>query len=170
MQSGRLKLIRSKIAPLAELSEAVMMYTARASREGLNLTYDELEGDVYMWGDKNKLRQVFVNVIDNAVKYSNPGGSVNVTVKAGPEDLAVTVQDTGIGISADDLPKIKAKFYKADSTRRGSGIGLAVADEIVGRHGGRLDVYSVQEQGTTVTITLPLTKPQDETAEAFSID
>ena len=165
MQSGRLKLVRSRIDPLAELGEAVMMYTDRVRREGLTLTYNEPEESAHVWGDKNKLRQVFVNVIDNAVKYSNAGGSVSVVAKISGEDLIVQVDDTGIGISEEDLPKVKAKFYKADSTRRGSGIGLAVADEIVGRHGGQLGIASVQGQGTTVMITLPLTKRQDETAE-----
>ncbi|MCL2857473.1 MAG: HAMP domain-containing histidine kinase [Oscillospiraceae bacterium] len=165
MQSGRLKLVRSRIDPLAELGEAFMMYTDRARREGLALSYDEPEDAAYVWGDKNKLRQVFVNVIDNAVKYSNPGGSVSVNAKIIGEDLVVQVEDTGIGISEEDLPKVKAKFYKADSTRRGSGIGLAVADEIIGRHGGKLDLASVQGKGTIVIITLPLTKRQDETAE-----
>ncbi|MGI6403345.1 MAG: ATP-binding protein, partial [Oscillospiraceae bacterium] len=79
--------------------------------------------------------------------------------------LVITVTDTGIGIREDDLGKIKTKFYKANSTRRGSGIGLAVADEIITRHNGTLEVHSQYGKGTTVTITLPIMKKQDELAE-----
>jgi signal transduction histidine kinase len=165
MQSGRLKLILSRMDPVAELSEAVIMYTERAKRDGISLIYEE--GDIYapIRGDKNKIRQVFVNVIDNAIKYSDHGGTVTVSANIVQGKLVITVTDTGIGIREDDLGKIKTKFYKANSTRRGSGIGLAVADEIITRHNGTLEVHSQYGKGTTVTITLPIMKKQDELAE-----
>ena len=81
---------------------------------------------------------------------------MDISVEKGTDTLTITVADTGIGIAAVDIPKVKAKFYKADNTRRGSGIGLAVADEIISMHGGTLDIDSVLGKGTTVTITLPL--------------
>jgi signal transduction histidine kinase len=147
---------------MAELSEAVLMYTERASREGLTLAYEETELIAPVYGDKNKLRQVFINIIDNAIKYSDSGGTVTVTADVADGALTVAVSDTGIGIPPEDLPSIKQKFYKADSTRRGSGIGLAVADEIITRHGGTLEVSSRHHFGTTVTITLPIYNKQDE--------
>ena len=70
--------------------------------------------------------------------------------------MIVSVSDTGVGIAPEDLPKVKQKFYKANKTKHGSGIGLAVADEIITRHGGTLDIESEQGKGTTVTIMLPL--------------
>ncbi len=158
MQSGRLKLILSPMDPIAELGEAVMMYAEKAKREQIELFYVDEELYAPIRGDKNKIRQVFVNVIDNAIKYSDPGGAVRITAAADTERLIITVRDSGIGIRDEDLPKVKAKFYKANSTRRGSGIGLAVADEIVTRHGGALDVASVYGEGTTVTVTLPVLK------------
>jgi signal transduction histidine kinase len=158
MQSGRLKLVLSKTDAIAELSEAVMMYDQRAKREGIKLIYNEPGGFAPVWGDKNKLRQVFVNIIDNAIKYSDQGATVTVTAGIGSEDLIIQVTDTGIGISGDDLQKVKTKFYKADFTRRGSGIGLAVADEIITRHNGTLEMVSDFGKGTTVIITLPITK------------
>ena len=77
---------------------------------------------------------------------------------ADAETIEIDISDTGCGISQQDLPKIKTKFYKANHTRRGSGIGLAVADEIVTMHGGKLEIFSEQGAGTTVTITLPVQK------------
>ncbi|WMJ84896.1 sensor histidine kinase [Oscillospiraceae bacterium LTW-04] len=155
MQSGRFKLVIERIDLLAELEEAVLMYTEKARREEIKLTYDEqLEAAVVM-ADKNRLRQVFINIIDNAIKYSDAGGSVKVAVQQQNGYFVISVTDSGCGISPEDLPKIKKKFYKANLTRRGSGIGLAVADEIVAAFLGVLEVTSVLDEGTTVTIRIP---------------
>ena len=165
MQSGRMKLVKSKMDVIAELSEAVIMYTERAKREGMLLIYDEPDLFVPVFGDRGKLRQVFINVIDNALKYSDPGDTTTVSARVEGSNVIIEVEDTGCGISAADLPKIKTKFYKANLTRRGSGIGLAVADEIVQMHGGRLDVSSVEGEGTTVTITLPIMEKNEDTTQ-----
>lgn len=162
MQSGRMSLMMNRMDLVAELSEAVLMFTERAKREGLNIVYEEPEIFLMVVGDKNRLRQVFVNIIDNALKYSDSGDTVTVLAREEDGFAVVSIADTGIGISAQDLPNVKAKFYKANSTRRGSGIGLAVADEIINLHGGRLDIDSVEGEGTTVTIRLPLSKKKSE--------
>ena len=156
MQSGRFKLVIERIDLLAELEEAVLMYTEKARREGIALTYDELQLEAaVVMADKNRLRQVFINIIDNAIKYSDAGGSVKVTVRQQNGYFVIAVADTGCGISPEDMPKIKKKFYKANLTRRGSGIGLAVADEIVAAFLGTLELSSVLGEGTTVTIRIP---------------
>lgn len=157
MQSGHFTLQREKMDVLAELGDAVLMYTEKARKEGITLSYDEPAMLPFVSGDRNRLRQVFINIIDNALKYSDKGGQV--TVQAGESEdgrVRVSVADCGCGISPEDLPRIKTKFYKANHTRRGSGIGLAVADEIVSMHGGELEVLSELGVGTTVVITLPL--------------
>ena len=155
MQSGRLKLIIEKIDLLAELEESVLMYTEKARREQLDFQYEErLEAAIVM-ADKNRLRQVFINIIDNAIKYSDAGGKIRILAAAEGDYFVVSVSDTGCGISPEDLPKIKQKFYKANLTRRGSGIGLAVADELVSSFGGSIDVQSTLGEGTTVTIRIP---------------
>ncbi len=156
IQNGRFTLQMANIDIIAELDDALLIYTDKARKENKTIHYTEPEFLCVVYGDKNRLRQVFINVIDNAIKYSDPGGSVDISVEKGTDTLTITVADTGIGIAATDLPKVKAKFYKADNTRRGSGIGLAVADEIISMHGGTLDIDSVLGKGTTVTITLPL--------------
>lgn len=156
MQSGRLKYVFDRMDLLAELGEAVLMFTERAKRENIDLIYEEpnIPGEVI--GDKNRLRQVFINILDNAIKYSDPGGTVEVQAGAENGMFYITVSDTGMGIAQNDLPKIKDRFYKGGHNRRGSGIGLAVADEIVMTHGGRLDISSQIGHGTTVTILLPM--------------
>ncbi len=162
MQSGRLSLMMNRMDLVAELSEAVLMFTERAKREGQNIVYEEPEYFLMVVGDKNRLRQVFVNILDNALKYSDSGDTVMVEAKEEDGFGVITIADTGVGIRAEDLPNVKAKFYKANSTRRGSGIGLAVADEIINLHGGRLDIDSVEGRGTTVTIRLPLSNRKNE--------
>ena len=157
MQNGRFTLDKTKMDILAELGDAVLIYTEKAKREGIEVIYNEPDMLPFVYGDKNRLRQVFINVIDNAIKYSDKGG--NVTVQALMADaghIEIDIIDDGCGISPQDLPKVKTKFYKANHTRRGSGIGLAVADEIIAMHGGKLNIISEQGVGTTVTIILPV--------------
>lgn len=110
-------------------------------------------------GDRDRLKQVFINVLDNAIKYSNAGGKIRVEAADMGGHVQIVVSDTGVGISKEDLPNIKNKFYKANKTRPGSGIGLALADEIIRRHKGRLDIESEEGVGTTVIITLPVAPP-----------
>ena len=148
MQSGRMKLMKGRMDLIAEISDVVLMQTERARREGKTLLYTEPEQVITLTGDKNRLRQVFVNIIDNALKYSDAGDTVTVTVEMeNRHQVLVKVADTGCGIEAKDLDKVKTKFYKANTTRRGSGIGLAVADEIVRAHDGTLELQSVWGRG-----------------------
>ena len=168
IQSGRMKLIKEKLDILAEFDDAVYFLKERAVTEGKHLLYDEPEV-VYpaVYGDKNSLKQVFLNVLDNALKYTPKGGVVAAQViysKDEPDIIKIVITDTGCGISAEDLPKVKEKFYKANQTVGGSGIGLAVADEIMNLHNGSLDIESGEGVGTTVTLTFPVYKEGSESS------
>lgn len=159
LQSGRMILQPMKLDIIAELSEAVLTFEQRAIREKKDLIYSENDDIIPVMGDKNRLRQVFVNIIDNALKYSDEGGSVTITaIRTEKGFVDIAVKDTGIGIPADQLEKVKTKFFKGNATRRGSGIGLAVADEIIRMHGGEINLDSIEGEGTTVTIRLPIDK------------
>ncbi|MDR0975112.1 MAG: HAMP domain-containing histidine kinase [Ruminococcus sp.] len=157
MQNGKFSLSPAKMDILAELGEAVLIYTERARQEGKMLSYEEPDMLPFIIGDKNRLRQVFINIIDNAVKYTDPGGEITVVAGMADENtIEIEVSDTGVGIAAADLPRIKTKFFKPNHTRRGSGIGLAVADEIIAMHGGNIDIASELGKGTTVSVKLPI--------------
>lgn len=156
MQSGRMVLTLDRIDILAEISEAVYMFKERALEEKKNLEYEEPEMISPVLGDKNRLRQVFINIIDNALKYTPAGGYIKVNVREDSGYVHIVVSDTGCGIPEEHLPKVKEKFYKANTTQKGSGIGLAVANDIVLLHSGKLEIESRENVGTTVTISIPV--------------
>lgn len=110
-------------------------------------------------GDKERLEQVFINIISNAIKYTPDGGEIRIHAKGVREGVVVTVQDTGIGIPEDDIPHLFERFYRVEKSRTsetgGTGLGLAIAKEIIEAHGGTISVASKQNVGTTVTIRLP---------------
>ncbi len=168
IQSGRFTMQMATIDVIAELEDALLIYIEKAKRENVSISYNEPEFMCAVQGDKNRLRQVFINIIDNALKYTENGGNIEIIAdmkqNKGEGFVEISVSDTGVGIAPEDLPKVKQKFYKANNNKHGSGIGLAVADEIVSMHGGTLDVESKLGVGTTVTITLPLA-PKKEKAD-----
>lgn len=165
IQNGRFTLVKTKMDILAELGDAVLMYTERARRDDISIVYNEPENVSYVFGDKNRLKQVFINIIDNALKYSDRGDTVTVDVSEADGFVQIKVSDTGIGIAEKDLPRVTEKFYKANTARRGSGIGLAVAHEIVQLHDGILTVDSELDVGTTVTIRIPVMQKDERPTE-----
>lgn len=157
MSSGRMNLQNEKIDFLAELDEVVFAFKERAIKDGIELVYNVPHLPAPSIGDASRIKQVFINILDNALKYSEQGDKIIVYAeRPNPAVLIISISDTGAGIPPEALPHIKEKFYKANTTVRGSGIGLAVADEIVKLHNGELDIDSVLGEGTTVRITLPI--------------
>ena len=158
IQSGSMTLRLEKIDVLAELDEALFVFKERSKRDGIELTYSVPEVPAPMMADPNRIKQVFVNILDNAFKYSEQGGLVNVVAMVDDGILTIHFADNGCGIAAEDLPNIKKKFYKANLQVRGSGIGLAVVDEIVKLHNGVFEINSELNVGTTVTVVFPVEK------------
>lgn len=162
MQNGKFTMQMDTIDILAELEEAVLIYTEKAKHDNVVINYNQPEYLPFIIGDRNRLKQVFINIIDNAIKYSSyPEHQSIVDINAGLKEnsfIRISVKDNGCGIKASDLPKVKTKFFKANQTKRGSGIGLAVADEIVNMHQGTIEIESEENVGTTVHIFLPIEK------------
>jgi len=157
LQSGRLSMKMSACDVVAEAQEAVLTYEPHAAEEGKTLVFNEPESEIpIITADGDRVRQVFINIIDNAVKYTDIGGHITVSVASGNGFVTVTVADDGCGIPDEQLAKIGQKFYKANFTRRGSGIGLATCDEIVRLHNGMLGIESKEGEGTKVSVALPL--------------
>ncbi len=161
LQNG-IKLDCQVLDLVAEATDAALFVEGRIRQEGLRLVYEEPPEPFPVWADPARLRQVFINVLDNAIKYSPPGGSIFLTLTRNPSNVTVSIRDQGRGISPEDLEKVKVKFFKGKNSVRGSGIGLAVVDAIVTALGGTTDITSTLGQGTTVLITLPLYRPGQE--------
>lgn len=155
LQSG-VKLDCKLLDLVAELTDAALFVQARMQQEGLRLEYEEPELPLPIWADPGRLRQVFVNVLDNAIKYSPPGGAIGIDLLQDGENAYVLISDQGRGIAPDDLENVKLKFFKGKGAVRGSGIGLAVVDEIMAALDGSVDLASEVGKGTTVTLRLPL--------------
>ena len=156
IRNDRLSLRIAQTDVVRELDEAVLTFRERAARENKQLLYVPSAVEAPILGDADRITQVFVNVIDNALKYTDAGGTIRIETVLSGRTLEIRISDTGRGISERDLPHVTKKFYKADSTIRGSGIGLAVASEIVRLHQGTLQIESERGVGTTVIITFPL--------------
>jgi signal transduction histidine kinase len=115
--------------------------------------------DVWVEGDRARMKQVVVNLLDNAIKYTQPGGTVGMSVSAHDGKAVLEVADNGMGIPADALPKVFERFYRVDDARSraqgGAGLGLSIVQGLVLAHGGEVRLASVPREGTTVTVTLP---------------
>lgn len=155
MQSGRLSVNIREIDIADIIKSAVNMYMELAKQQEKELVLTLPEGFSPVVADPDRLKQVFINVIDNAIKYTEKGGHILINAYEEEACITVKVSDTGVGIPEADLSRVKEKFFKSNQTVRGSGIGLAVADEIMKQHNGLLLLESTEGVGTTVSIVVP---------------
>lgn len=166
LQSGRMNLKLAKTDVFAELDETVFTFRERAMREGIEVKYSIPDVPAIANADANRLRQVFMNILDNALKYSRSPSKIFVKAQftkiEGRDFISIAIADQGCGISREDLPHVKDKFYKANVSVRGSGIGLAVTNEIINLHQGTLEIDSEEGKGTLVTIYLPVENAPSE--------
>ena len=157
MEDGRFTLSIEEMDLQAELEDAIFTYRELFRQEGIELEYEvgeELLPPIS--GDPERLTQVFCNVLDNAAKHGGAGGRIQVSIFQEDREQVVRVRDFGPGIPEAELPFVKQKFYKGTSKARGSGIGLAVCDEIINLHGGELVLGNAEGGGAEVTIRLPM--------------
>ena len=156
MQDGRFTLRVEETDLLAELEDAIFTYREIFSREGIELRYECADDLPPIIADGERMKQVFCNVLDNAAKHGGAGKRIETRLVRRGSHYIITIRDYGPGIPADDLPHVKEKFYKGGSKARGSGIGLAVCDEIIRLHNGTLAIGNAKGGGCIVTIRLPI--------------
>ena len=157
IQDGRFTLSVEPMDIKAELEDAVYTYREFFRREGIELNHFDCDEEFPpIAGDPERLRQVFCNLLDNAAKHGGSGKRIDTAIARDEDQVVITIRDYGPGIPAEELPHVKYKFYKGSSKARGSGIGLAVCDEIITRHEGTLDIDNAEGGGCIVTIHLPI--------------
>ena len=160
IQDGRFTLSVEPMDIKAELEDAVYTYREFFRREGIELNYYDCDEEFPLInGDPERLRQVFCNLLDNAAKHGGSGKRIDTAIRREEDMVVITIRDYGPGIPEEELPHVKYKFYKGSSKARGSGIGLAVCDEIVSRHEGVLEIGNAEGGGCIVTVRLPI-QPQ----------
>ncbi len=156
IQDGRFNLNLETVDLPSEVEDAMFTYRSLMEQEGIQLHYDcDEESIPTLEGDPERLKQVLLNVLDNAAKYGKDGETIEISVTAEDRFVVLRVRDHGPGIPEEELPHVKERFYKGSSKERGSGIGLAVCEEIVVRHGGALEIENAPEGGVLVTVRLP---------------
>jgi len=146
---------RIELRPLLE--EARETWTAAADRRRIEIRLEGAAAPIQ--GDASAVSRIFMNLVENAVKYNRDGGRITLSLEQTPDAVKVRVADTGIGIEPEHLPKLFRRFYRTDKARSretgGAGLGLAIAKSFVEAHGGRIQVESAPEVGTTFTLTFP---------------
>lgn len=156
MEDGRMTLNVEMTDLRAEFEDTVYMYGSRLRQEGIALRVLDNDDDIpEIPCDPKRMRQVLLNILDNAAKHGGEGKVIEASMALEGENIVIRIRDYGPGIPEDELPLVKKKFFKGSSKARGSGIGLAVCDEIVEMHGGRLDLENAPGGGTLVTIRIP---------------
>lgn len=160
IEDGRFTLNVEPVDITAEFEDAVYTYRQLFRKKNIRMQYTPSEEELPLIpGDPERLRQVFSNLLDNAAKHGGENQAIEASVNRDGDRVVIRIRDHGPGVAQKDLPHVKEKFYKGSSTARGSGIGLAVCDEIIGRLGGTLDIANAEGGGCVATIRLPVNNP-----------
>ena len=157
IESGREPEPQAPVEILPVMQEAASRFRAQAAQKGVRLEHDAPEHLPAVRAVEGRIGQVLTNLLDNALKYTEAGGSIRMWAEEQGEAVRVSVQDTGVGISAEDLPHVFERFYKVDRARRegGTGLGLSIVKHIVQMHGGEVTAVSRPGQGSTFSFTVP---------------
>jgi two-component system, cell cycle sensor histidine kinase DivJ len=160
MESGDFEIMPEPFAPAAALINCCELLSLKAVENGVDLVTHVPEDLPLVTGDPRAFRQVVLNLVSNAIKFTEPSGRVTVSAGLEGSHLVLRVADTGVGIAADDLKRIGDPFFQAGNAyqrrREGTGLGLSIVKRLITLHGGDLTVQSKIDQGTSVTVTLPL--------------
>lgn len=158
LQANRLEMHMQEMVLDDLLEEVYKQFSQRAKKEKINLILDLDDDGMLILGDYNRLKQVLINIVDNAMKFTEGAKNAKIEIQSYTDEdkIYVSIADNGSGISAEDLVKVKEKFYKGTSKKSGTGLGLSIATEMIHLHHGQLWIESVYGEGTQVTIMLPL--------------
>lgn len=158
-ESGKIKLNYQKVDLTQLVERACRQLAGKADESGIELSLTLPDWNLKLIGDEDRLIQVFINIIDNSIKYTPEGGKVFVSLNERKNNYYVEVRDTGVGISEEDLPHLFERFYRVEKTRSrkfgGTGLGLSIVQAIITAHNGRIEVESSPNQGTTFRTIFP---------------
>ncbi|HHV26128.1 MAG TPA: HAMP domain-containing histidine kinase [Tissierellia bacterium] len=153
--SGRITLNKEEMDTTKVLKQITKQLTPRANLKNIKLNIDIKEELPIILGDENRIKQVFINLIDNSLKFTPKAGNISLSARMKGQYIVVSVEDCGCGIPREDLPYVKEKFYKGKNSKSNSGLGLSISDEIVKLHGGFIKIESEVNVGTKISVFLP---------------
>jgi two-component system, cell cycle sensor histidine kinase DivJ len=169
MESGNFEISPEPFAPRAALVNCCNLLALKAREGGIDLVTDAPQDLPLITGDPRAFKQIVINLVSNAIKFTERGGKVTASAGVEGSRLVLRISDTGVGIAVDDLKRIGDPFFQAGKTyqrrHEGTGLGLSIVKSLVGLHSGEMTVQSKLDEGTTVTVALPLAFTRPEAAE-----
>jgi cell cycle sensor histidine kinase DivJ len=161
MESGNFEISPEPFAPRGSLMNCCNLLALKAREGSVDLVLNAPTELPVVTGDPRAFKQIVLNLVSNAIKFTEPGGKVTVSAEVEGSHITLRVTDTGVGIAADDLQRIGNPFFQAGKTyqrrHEGTGLGLSIVKSLVDLHSGELTLVSKVNEGTTVTVALPLT-------------
>lgn len=163
LQQNQMKLVMGEVNMKELLQETMLNVWAKAEQKKISLSLQPGERPFIVYADGNRLKQVFLNLVDNAIKFSPDGSTIALMItEMAPDKVRISVKDPGIGISPEFLEKVKDRFFQVNPNQGGTGLGLAITQQIVKLHEGEMHIESELDQGTTVSVDLPLLGNQQQ--------
>ncbi len=157
LQAHRIELKKEEFSVFELLENVIGQFTVRCQQERVKMTLLTDEQETWVFADYNRLKQVLINIVDNAMKFTvgRPNAEIRISSQVLDDQIIVIVEDNGSGISPEDLQRVKEKFYKGSSNKSGTGLGLSIASEIMELHGGKMLIDSTLDVGTKVVLVMP---------------
>ncbi|AOK88436.1 MULTISPECIES: sensor histidine kinase [Paenibacillus] len=155
LEQNAMKLVMGTVDLRELLQEIMLNVWAKAEMKQIKLQLDSEETAYLVHGDGNRLKQVFLNIVDNAIKFSHESSIIFLSLQRMDGNIEISVQDTGIGISAENLARVRDRFFQVDHQNGGTGLGLAISQQFIERHHGQMLIRSELGAGTTITVSLP---------------
>lgn len=157
LQAHRIELKKTEFSIKQLLTDVHNQFVIRCHQEKIKMTLLTNNRESWVFADYNRLKQVFINIVDNAIKFTagRPKAEIKISSQVLDDQIVMIIEDNGSGISTEDLKRVKEKFYKGSSNKSGTGLGLSIASEIMELHGGKMLIDSIQEKGTKVVLLMP---------------
>lgn len=155
LQSSKFKYDKNNIDIVELVKEVHTQLSPRANNEGINFTFTTVYKTLMVYADKNRMKEVFINIIDNAIKFTDKDGNIDILIEVNQDKISISITDDGEGIKEDEIAYVASKFYKGSSSKSQTGLGLSICEEIIKAHDGNMIIKSKYGSGTSVIVEIP---------------
>lgn len=155
LQSSKFKYDKKNIDIVELVEEVHTQLSPRANNEDINFTFTTVYKTLMVYADKNRMKEVFINIIDNAIKFTDKGGNIDILIEVNQDKISISITDDGEGIKEDEIAYVASKFYKGPSSKSQTGLGLSICEEIIKAHDGNMIIKSKYGSGTSVIVEIP---------------